>query len=514
VRVASADASDALLGKVIGRRYEIVRLIGRGGMGAVYEVRHRKLKRSFAMKVLADVSAPAHAMARFQREAHIVARLRHPHIVEVIDIETLPDGRPCMVMEYLEGEDLAARLKRGPMSWVDIAKIAEQVMSALASAHRHGIIHRDLKPANIFVARDESGEQRATLLDFGVSKIRSAEQTLTEADGLVGTPAFMSPEQAEGKSIEVDASTDVWAMAAILYEMVTGARAFAAANTPSILYRICYGAPEPMAVLRPDVPPDLVDAVNAALTRDPSKRVVDVSTLQARVRAALRPLIGFTMKLAIVADEWEEGSDATQRSKIAPAFGGDSTLSGAKGELSLDGFVPRAARRARPLAMGIGILACTIAGAAYWKTNRSPAPQPAPVAASSPKPAIVESPPPPTRRSRTVDFTTFPTRAHVTLDGLEQVSGSVTWGLDGRHALLVTAPGYADRLVRLDDKTPDPLVITLQSKQSARRPIAREPLAPAPREASASLEQRPAPAAAPAPKREGGFLSPFGGATR
>ncbi|MBI5481017.1 MAG: serine/threonine protein kinase [Deltaproteobacteria bacterium] len=283
----SAPRIDPLLGQVVGQKYEVIRFIGKGGMGAVYEVRHRELGASFALKKLnPDLLDDEESLTRFRREAQVVARFRHPSIVGVTDWETLEDGSPCIIMELLQGEDLGTRLKRGALAWPALGSIADQVLSALSVAHRAGVVHRDLKPQNIFLAQDDAGDERAMILDFGLSKVRGAMVTTT-SERLIGTPAYMSPEQADGQAANLGPETDVWAMGAILFEMATGRQAFPAPSVPAILYRICHGVPEPLHALRSDIPPLFGDLVRRALSHDPERRIRSVDELRRGLREAL-----------------------------------------------------------------------------------------------------------------------------------------------------------------------------------------------------------------------------------
>ncbi len=170
-------------------------------MGAVYEAEHIQIGRRVAIKRLApDLSDQGEALARFRREAEVVAGFQHPNIVGVLDWETLDDGSPCIVMDYLKGEDLASRIRsRGQLAWPELARICDEILSALAVAHRAGIVHRDLKPQNIFLAIDDEGRESAKLLDFGVSKIHGSSTMATTDARMLGTPAYMSPEQADGR---------------------------------------------------------------------------------------------------------------------------------------------------------------------------------------------------------------------------------------------------------------------------------------------------------------------------
>lgn len=298
---ARAKAKDPLVGELVAGRYRIERKIGKGGMGNVYEVSHAKLDRRFALKTLADdlVDDPE-ALARFRREADVIGRLKHPNIVEVVDWEEL-DGTPCIVMELLSGQLLADRLRNGPLDWPDLARIADEILSALSMAHGAGIVHRDLKPQNIFLAEDGAGGVRAKLLDFGISKIADSKTFATTDAKMLGTPAYMAPEQADGRQDLVGPKTDVWAMGAILYEMATGATAFAGPSVPAILYRVCHGEPDSLAEQRADAPKAFVELVLRALSHG-EDRIENVDALRVGLRRALRahvPEHGFTSSLSM-----------------------------------------------------------------------------------------------------------------------------------------------------------------------------------------------------------------------
>ncbi|MDB4953369.1 MAG: serine/threonine protein kinase [Myxococcales bacterium] len=258
-------------------------------MSAVYEAEHLKLKRSFALKsLLPSLANNQEALTRFEREAEMLAGLRHPNVVEISDWETLPDGSPCMILEFLHGANLSIRISRGAMPWDAIARIGDQVMSALVLAHRNGITHRDLKPANIFIAIDDVGDERIKLLDFGVSKLRGVG-TMTGMFAMLGTPSYMSPEQVSGNSEAVGPSTDVWAMAAILFEMATGRLAFQGDTFAATVMQITTGRPDPILAFRPDASPAFIDLVDRALSLDPARRIHTIDELRAGLRAALEP---------------------------------------------------------------------------------------------------------------------------------------------------------------------------------------------------------------------------------
>jgi serine/threonine-protein kinase len=280
------DGEDPLVDTVVADRYRVLRKMGEGGMSVVYEVQHTKLARAFAMKrLLPTLLRNTEATQRFEREAELLASLRHPNVVDISDWVQLPDGTPCMILEFLHGASLAVRLHRGALSWDTIARMGDQAMSALQLAHRMGIIHRDLKPDNIFISIDDVGEERVKILDFGVSKLKGSTR-LSGVHEIVGTPAYMSPEQAQGLTDEVGPSTDVWAMGAILFEMATQKVAFGTGSVAECLMRIVSGEPEPLLAFRRDAPPAFVELVERAITRGP-ERIQTIEELRMRLHKAL-----------------------------------------------------------------------------------------------------------------------------------------------------------------------------------------------------------------------------------
>jgi serine/threonine-protein kinase len=236
-------------GTLLRDTYLIERLLGTGGMGEVYEATHRRLSGRYAIKVLLrEMASQPGAFARFRREAELTSSLRHPNIVQVIDFNLMDDGAPYLVMEYLDGVDLATRLEPGPMSPSAALPLIKQIASALGAAHARGIVHRDLKPQNIFLVRIEGGdhEEIAKVLDFGISKMKSAAKSVTQDATVLGTPQYMSPEQALGQIDEIDHTTDQFALGAIAYEMLTGRAAFAGDDSLSVMYQVVNGEPAPL----------------------------------------------------------------------------------------------------------------------------------------------------------------------------------------------------------------------------------------------------------------------------
>jgi eukaryotic-like serine/threonine-protein kinase len=268
--------------------YEIQSPLGEGGMGEVYRARDTRLDRSVAIKVLAShLSSSPELKQRMEREAKAISALNHPHICHLYDVGS-QDGTEYLVMELLEGETLSQRLTRGPMPISEVLRIGIAIAEALEAAHRQGIVHRDLKPGNVMLTK--SG---AKLMDFGLAKstaaglggavmgapLLSAAKTmsgaspmspLTTAGSIVGTIQYMSPEQIEGK--EADGRSDLFALGAVLYEMVTGARPFAGKSQISVASAILEKDPEPISALQPLTPAALEYTIHACLAKNPEDR--------------------------------------------------------------------------------------------------------------------------------------------------------------------------------------------------------------------------------------------------
>jgi serine/threonine-protein kinase len=260
-------------------------------MGEVYEARHARLAGRYAVKVLhAEVRAHPEAVARFQREAQITSALRHPGIVQVIDFNTAPNGLPFLVMEYLDGTDLAHVIARErPLPLGRVVDITGQLASALTAAHRKGVVHRDLKPQNIFLLPADGDEpERVKILDFGVSKIRSVSREITGTAVVLGTPQYMAPEQAEGRGDEVDAAADQFALAAIVYEMLTGRAPFAGETVAALVYQIVHAIPAPVTAFRPELPNEVQHVVARGLSKNKDERFASASDLAAALKLSMR----------------------------------------------------------------------------------------------------------------------------------------------------------------------------------------------------------------------------------
>jgi serine/threonine protein kinase len=280
----------ALVGTALEGGYQLTRLVGEGGMGAVYEGTQVRLNRRVAVKVMArDLAGNPEALARFRREVHITTRLAHPHIVQVLDVGTTPDGLPFLVMELLEGEDLERRLKR--VRWLPLARVVQvvdQVASALAATHRKGIVHRDLKPANVFLLDAEGVSDFVKVLDFGISKTQSSGAAITQGSVMMGTPKYMAPEQIIGRR-KVDQRADQWALACIAWEALTGRPPFAGKDVAAILYQVVHGDPPRLAEEAPDLPPDVEVVLRRALSKRAGDRFATMAAFARALAVAAQP---------------------------------------------------------------------------------------------------------------------------------------------------------------------------------------------------------------------------------
>ncbi|HET8933773.1 MAG TPA: serine/threonine-protein kinase [Polyangiales bacterium] len=268
----SAEESDPLIGVVLADTYQILRMIGEGGMGRVYEARHTRLtSKRLAIKVLhADLSRQPQVVGRFLREAEATGALQHPNIVGVLDVNELPDGRPYIVAELLQGQQLGSYLeRRGKLPVAEAVAICRPICRALMAAHDKGIVHRDIKPENLFLVGD--GSSRTTkVLDFGISRVGSAAAKLTKTGTVMGTPTYMPPEQARGR--RVDHRADVYSVGAILYEAVTGRRPFDGEEPMATLAAVLTEDPPRPSSVVPSIPQGLELVIQKAMAKAPRDR--------------------------------------------------------------------------------------------------------------------------------------------------------------------------------------------------------------------------------------------------
>lgn len=297
-------------GDLIDGRYRIVSLLGEGGMGAVFLAEHTGLSKEVALKVIhPSFAGDGEIRARFSREAMASARIDHPHVASALDIGTLPEGSAYLVMPLVRGPSLADVLDEGPMPWPRAASIAAQIADALEAAHAAGIVHRDLKPDNVVLVPREDGRDHVKVLDFGIAGLSGEDPSLgrplTRVGVVMGTPGYMSPEQAIGEV--VDARTDLYALGVILWEAVVGRTLFAGHEITGIVTQQLTTVPPPVASLTTTVPPELDALITKLLSRSRDERPARAGD----VRDALVALLP-QMRQSLV-DTLPTASEASQR---------------------------------------------------------------------------------------------------------------------------------------------------------------------------------------------------------
>jgi len=375
--------------------YEIVAPIGAGGMGEVYKAKDTRLERSVAIKVLPQhLSSSPEVRQRFEREAKTISQLSHSHICALYDVGN-QDGVEYLVMELLEGETLAARLKRrGRLTPEETARVLTHVSRAVTRAHEVGVIHRDLKPDNVFLVGNGE-EELAKVLDFGIAKstasLGMSVVANTNTGVVMGTPHYMSPEQAEG-SKTLDHRTDIWSLGVIAFECLRGVRPFDEETVATLVLAICT-RPLPVPSAGGPVPPGFDAWFSRACARDPDRRFSSAR----EATAELRRICG-------------DGAGLTPGIAATPVSGGTRMMPpGWTGAALAPTGVPAGAiestvrapetRRSRRVAMGatsgVVLAAAAAVGFSWWRAQPRPAPAPPPVVESAPAPPAPMAPPPP-----------------------------------------------------------------------------------------------------------------------
>jgi serine/threonine-protein kinase len=366
-------------GDVLAGKYRVERVLGVGGMGVVVAATHLQLDQLVALKfMLPEVLKNANHVTRFLREARAVVRLKGEHVTRVLDVGTLENGAPYIVMEYLEGDDLAGTLgKRGSLPIGEACAYIMQACEAMAEAHAQSIVHRDLKPQNLFLTRRPDGSPFVKVLDFGISKTSLSDTEgfqATHTSAMMGSPAYMSPEQIKS-SKDVDARTDIWALGVILYQLVTGRVPFDAGTMVELCVRVLNHEPEPLRSVRPDVPPAFEAIVARCLRKDRADRYANIAELVADLapfvpRAGIETLERVSRLLKVVPRITDPAIVAQASPASTNPHGLATTLGGAAGVSVTNTPAPRRRWALAAIATGVVVL-----GVIVFVATRSTDPQ-------------------------------------------------------------------------------------------------------------------------------------------
>jgi eukaryotic-like serine/threonine-protein kinase len=409
-----------IVGDILEGKYRIIRVIGEGGWGVVYEGENARTLKRVAIKVLrAHAGVTPEIRTRFEREAQAGGRIASDHIVQVFDLGNLPDGTHYMVMELLVGDDLGTRLRAaGQLEPVVAVKLFVQLLDGLGAAHRAGILHRDLKPENLFLVRTRTGEDFVKILDFGVSKFSAPGMTATRTGAVLGSPYYMAPEQARGLK-NIDGRTDLYSVGAVLFECVTGRVPFDGENFNDLMFKIVLSPRPSPLYLRPDLDPTLASIIVKSIAADPRERFASAEEFRATLvswlesQGAREPRLSAPEARPVAGSVQRGSSDWPDRSADSPGRseareGGGQWKSASPGAekiaetpLSSSSPVrPEVRRRRRQIAAVMGSIALSVAAlgvVARWGVGHGPVETPG-VATATPVPVLesmVATPPAP-----------------------------------------------------------------------------------------------------------------------
>jgi len=476
-----------VLGTTIGN-YKVTAQLGEGGMGIVYLAQHPAIGRKAAIKVLhPKLAADPEVVSRFFHEARASNAIRHPNIVEAYDYGTRPDGAPYIIMEYLEGESLAARLARlGRLPLRTALDFVQQAAGALAAAHDKAVVHRDLKPDNLFVTADPRvpGAEQIKILDFGIAKLAASVENQvshkTRTGVMLGTPLYMSPEQCLGVK-EVDHRTDIYSLGCILHEMLCGAPPFVSEGFGALVNMHINEPPAKASKQRPDVPA----AVDRLILRMLAKKAEDRFATMAAVQQAIAP----ELARAPTPRQSELGPVISAKTAPRELLNATTLSAAASGPLPTE---PGPVARRRGLRAGIAAAVLLAAGGAAVVALRAPAPSPPLAVVAAPSPAAVAPPatappptPPPGPAPIEAQLDSTPRGALVSVGGVVIGTTPMTWRTapsDRPTTLTFALDGYKPEVIPALPSPSLRLAPTLRRNEErhAHKPRPRRPAAQVP----------------------------------
>jgi len=549
-----AAPSPSLVGGVIAERYRILRKLGEGGMGEVYEAQHVYIDKKFALKLLRpEITTNPEAVARFHQEARSASSIGHDNIVGIDDFGRLPDGSVYLAMELLSGQSLSDRLRTPPPLTLDeTLAIAIQACCGLSAAHAKGIIHRDMKPENLFLTK-RHGELVVKVLDFGIAKVggEAGQQNLTRTGQVFGTPHYMSPEQALGKGL--DLRSDIYSVGVILYEMATGRVPYQAESFMGILTQHITATPAPPRQLAPDrqIPVEFEQLILRAMAKEPAQRFASMDEMAqalAHLAQTLAPALGGASQ-AYQAISFEVRAGSGSMAPARTPSGGMLPLGGATGVgpatppqvsggsqamAAVAAPVPSVAMAAQPARTGsgvgiwiliLGILAATAGvvtvAVIVLRSSVKSIVRPEPVTREEPV-VVVENrekvplPPAPGAKEIEVLVDSIPAQAKILVDGKPFADAPEVVKVKAGGALEVTLhkDGFVDKSVTLDPSKDRKMIVRLERKASShsveKRPPPVEPPHPVVVKEPAPVIVTPMrPPKRPPPPQKGQVLDPY-----
>lgn len=507
-----ADRSGQLIEK-----FKLIQILGEGGMGAVYLAQHTTTDRMVALKILHESFANnTEILQRIRREAKAAALIGHPNIVEIVDSGTDENGIPYIAMELLKGESLDSLLERtGPMPVSLASYIIYSILDTLGAAHAKGVVHRDMKPENVFLHRQHNSiVPQIKILDFGISKFQTMEQnnlSLTKTGTVMGTPYYMSPEQAMGQKI--DGRTDIYSVGIMLYQLLTNQLPFFDTNYNRVLLQIMTGTVPPMNHIRPDLPPEMVAIVNRAIARNLDERypdchsfmvdlqsfwvIYDPEEIFASISNGTTPIPVRPAPIASTPDVNFSSPPITSPQMSSPHFSSGTRIPTTNGQSE---EVPKSKKWILPLVVGLVILVGI--GIVLWpskkeETSKPPstqvptsdstntivaekpeetpmememtitAPMETPMEANMPVESPMETPLP---EKVVVNILGVPKGASVLIDGKKVVLPAHFPGAHGMHSVVITAPGY-DPFIKTIEYTQNVELVYDAPRTSKTKPV-------------------------------------------